>query len=67
MLASAEAMTLVAKPVVTFAAVNAHFWFWAVIRIRPTHSGNISAKVSTIVSVCSVAGDLTMKLFSLSL
>ena len=50
MAASAGAMmTLVAKPVATFAAVNAHFSFSAVIRILPAHKANISAKVSTMV------------------
>ena len=68
MAASAGAMmTLVAKPVATFAAVSAHFSFSAVIRILPAHRGNISAKVSAMVQVLPVCGDFTVKVFVLSL
>ena len=67
MAASAGAMmTLVAKPVATFAAVCAHFSFSAVIRILPAQRENISAKVSAIWQVCPVLGDLTVKIFVLS-
>jgi hypothetical protein len=34
-----------AKPVAVRAAVSAHFSLSAVMRIRPAHMGNISAKV----------------------
>jgi len=59
-------ITLVAKPVVTFAAVRAHFSFSAVISTRLAHKGNISAKVSTTVQMCSVLADLTVKVFFFS-
>jgi len=41
----------VARPVAVFAAVRAHFSVSAVIRTLPTHIGNISAKVSAILTV----------------
>lgn len=67
MAASAGAMmTLVAKPVATFAAICAHFSFSAVIRILPAHRENISAKVSATLQVCPVSGDFTVKTFALS-
>ena len=66
--ASAGAMmTLVAKPVVTFAAVCAHFSFWAVRSMRDVHRGNISAKVSWIWQVLPVVDDFTVKTCSASL
>jgi hypothetical protein len=37
-----------AKPVAAFAEVEAHFSFSAVMRIRLTHMGKASAKVSSI-------------------
>jgi hypothetical protein len=53
-------MTLVAKPVVTLAAISVHFRFSAVIRILPTHSGNISANVSCTVQEFPVVWDFTI-------
>ena len=58
-------ITLVAKPVVTEAAMVAHFSFWAVIRTLPAQSGNISAKVSMIWSLLP-EGLFTLKIFAAS-
>ena len=53
-----------ANPDAVLAAINAHFSLAAVISILPAHRGNISAKVSSILTGSFRPGTFTMKSFS---